>query len=351
MRMRHRMIALALFASVGVAVPAVAQVSFGISTPGVSIGFNVPTYPQLVRVPGYPVYYAPGLNANYFFYDGMYWIYQGDNWYTSSWYNGPWNLVAPDYVPAYVLRVPVRYYRAPPVYFRGWRADAPPRWGDHWGGGWSQAHRGWDKLGPQSSSRARAGAVVPATVLGQSVSAAATAILAEQPALPLSAAGSERAPALSAARRATAESGAPGVPITGSSGASRRTHADEPGGWRQARAGTGWLTRQSSSLRASRRRRPRGRRFPFCKRAASRVIIVPVPVHNLRSAPEPMELPCQDRSARSVSSESGSERRSTSPLSARKAGMSPRSAAATATRQSRSQRTPGLAACTPTRLS
>ncbi len=114
--------------------------SFGISTPGVSIGFNVPTYPQLVRVPGYPVYYAPGLNANYFFYDGMYWVYQGDNWYTSSWYNGPWNLVAPDYVPAYVLRVPVRYYRAPPVYFRGWRADAPPRWGDHWGGGWAQAH-------------------------------------------------------------------------------------------------------------------------------------------------------------------------------------------------------------------
>ncbi len=145
MRMRHRMIALALMLGVGAALPAAAQVSFGVSTPGFSIGFNVPTYPQLVRVPGYPVYYAPGLNTNYFFYDGMYWVYQGDNWYTSSWYNGPWTVVAPEYVPYYVLRVPVRYYRAPPVYFRGWRADAPPRWGDHWGYAWQRQHQGWDR--------------------------------------------------------------------------------------------------------------------------------------------------------------------------------------------------------------
>ena len=52
--------------------------------------------------------------------------------------------MSPEYVPAYVLRVPVRYYRAPPVYFRGWRADAPPRWGQHWGPQWEQAHAGWD---------------------------------------------------------------------------------------------------------------------------------------------------------------------------------------------------------------
>ena len=123
---------------------ATAQVSVGIGLPGVSIGINLPVYPQLVAVPGYPVYYAPQLNSNYFFYDGMYWVYQGDNWYASSWYNGPWGLVAPDVVPLYVLRVPVRYYRQPPVYFRGWRADAPPRWGDHWGNAWEHSHSGWD---------------------------------------------------------------------------------------------------------------------------------------------------------------------------------------------------------------
>ena len=38
---------------------AVAQISIGIGLPGVSIGINFPLYPELVQVPGYPVYYAP----------------------------------------------------------------------------------------------------------------------------------------------------------------------------------------------------------------------------------------------------------------------------------------------------
>ena len=123
---------------------AAAQVTVGIGVPGLSIGINFPVYPELVRVPGYPVYYAPQANSNYFFYDGMYWVYQGDNWYTSSWYNGPWQVVNPEFVPMFVLRVPVRYYRQPPVYFHGWVSDAPPRWGEHWGNSWEQQHRGWD---------------------------------------------------------------------------------------------------------------------------------------------------------------------------------------------------------------
>ena len=47
-----------------------AQVSIGIGFPNVSIGINLPLFPELVPVPGYPVYYAPRLAANYFFYDG-----------------------------------------------------------------------------------------------------------------------------------------------------------------------------------------------------------------------------------------------------------------------------------------
>ena len=121
-----------------------AQVSVGIGLPGVSIGINLPVYPELVPVPGYPVYYAPQVSSNYFFYDGMYWVYQGDNWYASSWYNGPWMLVAPEAIPLFVLRVPVRYYRRPPVYFHGWRSDAPPHWGEHWGNSWEQRRSGWD---------------------------------------------------------------------------------------------------------------------------------------------------------------------------------------------------------------
>ena len=124
---------------------ATAQVSIGVWLPGVSIGINLPVYPQLVAVPGYPVYYAPQLNSNYFFYDGMYWVYQSDNWYASSWYNGPWGLVGPEAVPVFLLRVPVRYYRVPPPYFRGWHADGPPRWDEHWGHEWKQRRGGWDQ--------------------------------------------------------------------------------------------------------------------------------------------------------------------------------------------------------------
>jgi hypothetical protein len=122
-----------------------AQVSIGIALPGVSIGINQSMFPEMVQVPGYPVYYAPQLNSNFFFYDGMYWVYQGDNWYASSWYNGPWGLVGPEFVPLFILRIPVRYYRFPPAYFYGWRPDAPPRWGEYWGNDWAQHRSGWDR--------------------------------------------------------------------------------------------------------------------------------------------------------------------------------------------------------------
>jgi hypothetical protein len=141
--MRKRLMLLwMLLCSVG---PAIGQVSVGIGFPNISIGINVPLYPDLVAVPGYPVYYAPALNSNYFFYDGMYWVYQNDNWYASSWYNGPWALVAAEYVPLYVLRVPVGYYRQPPEFFVGWQLDAPPRWGEHWGGKWEHRRAGWER--------------------------------------------------------------------------------------------------------------------------------------------------------------------------------------------------------------
>lgn len=124
---------------------ATAQVSIGIGLPSVSIGINLPSFPELVVVPEYPVYYAPRGDANLFFYDGLYWAYERDNWYASSWYNGPWGLVNPDGVPAFVLRIPIRYYRHPPAAWAGWRVDAPPRWGERWGHEWEQRRSGWDR--------------------------------------------------------------------------------------------------------------------------------------------------------------------------------------------------------------
>jgi hypothetical protein len=144
--MRYAYIALAALSILpGIATPARAQVGIGIAVPGVSIGINLPAYPELVLVPGYPVYYAPQVRANYFFYDGFYWLYHDDRWYVSDWYNGPWGLVDPDDVPLFVLRVPVRYYLAPPVYFHAWYVDAPPHWHHHWGHRWTRHYHGWER--------------------------------------------------------------------------------------------------------------------------------------------------------------------------------------------------------------
>jgi hypothetical protein len=153
--MRHLFVALMLLTAAVTSAVAQVSVGIGISVPGVRIGINLPAYPELAPVPGYPVYYAPGLSLNFFFYDGLYWVYYGDNWYASSWYNGPWNLVEPLYVPVFILRIPVRYYRAPPPYFQGWRRSAPPHWGEHWGGEWEQHRSGWNKWN-------RSGVPVPA---------------------------------------------------------------------------------------------------------------------------------------------------------------------------------------------
>ena len=138
MRNVAKLVVVTLFVILLGTIAAEAQVS-------VSIGINLPVFPRLVVVPGYPVYYAPSVRANYFFYDGLYWVYDADNWYASSWYNGPWGLVEPYNVPLFILRIPVRYYRSPPVYFQGWRRDAPPRWDEHWGHEWQQQRGEWNQ--------------------------------------------------------------------------------------------------------------------------------------------------------------------------------------------------------------
>jgi hypothetical protein len=137
-------IGLTLFAALVAPVEAQISIGVGFSIPGARIGISVPLYPDFVAVPGYPVYYAPQLDLNLFFYDGLYWSYSNDQWYSSAWYDGPWDLIGPQFVPLFVLRVPVRYYRRPPSYFGGWLASEPPRWGDHWGRDWQQRRRGWD---------------------------------------------------------------------------------------------------------------------------------------------------------------------------------------------------------------
>lgn len=127
------------------ATPALAELRIGIGVPRVNIRITLPAFPEFVLIPGLPVYHAPRLEANYFFYDGYYWTYIDDNWYASDWYNGPWWWVDPFDVPLFILRVPIRYYRIPPVYFRDWPSHQPPRWGQRWGHDWERRHHDWDR--------------------------------------------------------------------------------------------------------------------------------------------------------------------------------------------------------------
>jgi hypothetical protein len=159
--MRRIFALLLLFATMACAQPAAAQISIGINSPGFSIGINLPVYPELEVVPGYPVYYAPNVNGDYFFYDGFYWVFNVEDgqWYSSSWYNGPWVYVEPFYVPQPILVVPYRYYRVRPVYWSGWGYDAPPRWGQHWGRDWESRRVSWDRW---DRNRAPAPAPLPA---------------------------------------------------------------------------------------------------------------------------------------------------------------------------------------------
>lgn len=125
--------AIAALLALCTALPAAAQTYYDIDV-------DLPEFPEMQPVEESPVYYAPGVDSNYFYYDGLYWDFYNDGWYASPWYNGPWQYVDPVYVPTYVLWVPIHYYHRPPHYFRGWNAHRPPRWGEHWGGDWQRRH-------------------------------------------------------------------------------------------------------------------------------------------------------------------------------------------------------------------
>jgi hypothetical protein len=116
--MRRELVAIwMLLASVN---SAVAQVGIGVGTPNVSIGINIPVYPELVPVPGYPVYYAPRLSG--FALRWLVWVYRGD-WHASPRYNGP-GIGDPVYARVRSAH-PVRYYLGRSVYFRGAGGCAP----------------------------------------------------------------------------------------------------------------------------------------------------------------------------------------------------------------------------------
>ncbi len=91
---------------------------------------NAGAPPQFAPVPGIPVYYAPTLPQNYFFYSGQYYLFQADIWYSARSTTGGWTMIALEAVPQPILRVPVEYYKSPPGH---WKKGGPPPWAPAWG--------------------------------------------------------------------------------------------------------------------------------------------------------------------------------------------------------------------------
>ena len=100
---------------------------------GINIGVPPPppvvveAPPPLVVVPQSPVYYAPSLPYNYFYYGGLYYTFHDGYWFNAGSYNGPWTFVAVERVPRPIRVVPVRYYKIPPGQ---WKKHGRPHWDD-----------------------------------------------------------------------------------------------------------------------------------------------------------------------------------------------------------------------------
>jgi hypothetical protein len=126
----------------------------------VDIGFRLPEPPRLVVVPPVPaVRYVPAPNTpgNLFFYNGQYWVFASGGWYVSGGHNGPWVVVAPEFVPRPVLLVPVEYYHVPPGHWKKWAKHRPPHWQEDWGRQWADK-REWksrDRNGHQDEDGGR----------------------------------------------------------------------------------------------------------------------------------------------------------------------------------------------------
>ena len=96
----------------------------------INIGLGVPSIvltapPQLVVVPGTPVYYAPDVSANLFFYQGRYYTVANGVWSRAPAYSGPWAVIQIGHLPAPVVAVPVEYYKIPPGQLK---KHGPPPW-------------------------------------------------------------------------------------------------------------------------------------------------------------------------------------------------------------------------------
>jgi hypothetical protein len=81
------------------------SVSINIGPPAVVVA----SPPEMVVIPNSLVYYAPGVEVDLLFHRDYWYTRNGNRWFRSHSYNGPWNVVGRRAVPAEIVRVPRNY--------------------------------------------------------------------------------------------------------------------------------------------------------------------------------------------------------------------------------------------------
>lgn len=105
------------------ATPAAAEVNVNINVSGPPVIASEPVH--MVMVPKTSVYFVPDPGMDIFYYQGAWWSYRGNVWYSAGAYNGPWVVVKTKRVPRAVVAMPpnyrVVYANAAPIPYGQWK--------------------------------------------------------------------------------------------------------------------------------------------------------------------------------------------------------------------------------------
>jgi hypothetical protein len=101
--------------------------SLGINMPPLPPAIVVTRPPALHVIPGTPVFYAPEVERQLYFYSGNWYRLYDGYWFRAAYNNGPWAYLSPLNVPYVFSDLSPRYYRVPPreQYRARW---TPPRY-------------------------------------------------------------------------------------------------------------------------------------------------------------------------------------------------------------------------------
>ncbi len=98
-----------VFMSVGILSPRTSDAGIGVSI-GIPLpGLRLAAPPDLAIIAGTPVYFAPDIQADLYFYHGNWYRPYGGEWYVSAEFGGPWGHVAIGNVPPPLVDLPPDY--------------------------------------------------------------------------------------------------------------------------------------------------------------------------------------------------------------------------------------------------